>query len=167
MSDFAARIQQALTPLADADRAKAMAAYMKDQFAFLGIQTPARRQATLAILPAYSGDPVEAARELWALPEREYQYVAVDLLRRHHKRLKTGDLPALERLVQEKSWWNSVDGLVASIGKLVAREPALVSRMDTLIGAPNFWLRRIALLHQLDCKKKTDAARLFDYLAAP
>lgn len=163
MSDFAARIQQALTPLADAGRARGMAAYMKDQFAFFGIQTPPRRLATLAILRAYPGDPVEAARELWALPEREYQYVAVDLLRQHHKRLKRSDLPALEGLVQEKSWWDSVDGLAVSIGKLVAREPDLVNRMDALIDAPDFWLRRIALLHQLDRKEKTDTARLFDY----
>ncbi len=163
MSDFAARIQQALTPLADAGRARGMAAYMKDQFAFFGIQTPPRRLATLAILRAYPGDPVEAARELWALPEREYQYVAVDLLRQHHKRLKRSDLPALEGLVQEKSWWDSVDGLAVSIGKLVAREPDLVKRMDALIDAPDFWLRRIALLHQLDRKEKTDTARLFDY----
>jgi 3-methyladenine DNA glycosylase AlkD len=163
VSDFAARIQQALTPLADAGRARGMAAYMKDQFAFFGIQTPPRRLATLAILRAYPGDPVEAARELWALPEREYQYVAVDLLRQHHKRLKRSDLPALEGLVQEKSWWDSVDGLAVSIGKLVAREPDLVKRMDALIDAPDFWLRRIALLHQLDRKEKTDTARLFDY----
>ena len=163
MSDFAARIQQALTPLADAGRARGMAAYMKDQFAFFGIQTPPRRRATLAILRAYPGDPVEAARELWALPEREYQYVAVDLLRQHHKRLKRSDLPALEGLVQEKSWWDSVDGLAVSSGKLVAREPDLVNRMDALIDAPDFWLRRIALLHQLDRKEKTDTARLFDY----
>jgi len=163
VSDFAARIQQALTPLADAGRARGMAAYMKDQFAFFGIQTPPRRLATLAILRAYPGDPVEAARELWALPEREYQYVAIDLLRQHHKRLKRSDLPALEGLVQEKSWWDSVDGLAVSIGKLVAREPDLVNRMDALIDAPDFWLRRIALLHQLDRKEKTDTARLFDY----
>lgn len=163
MSDLAARIEDALQPLADADRAKAMAAYMKGKFNFLGIQTPARRQAALPLIRAFTGNPVDAARQLWALPAREYQYVAVDLLRRQNKRLAASDLPALEALVQNKSWWDTVDGLAPTIGAIVAREPQLVSRMDALIGAPDFWLRRVALLHQLDWKENTDEARLFAY----
>ena len=140
-----------------------MAAYMKGRFDFLGVQTPARRQATVPIMRAFTGHPLDAARELWALPAREYQYVAVDLLRRENRRLSAGDLPALEALVQDKSWWDSVDGLAVTIGSIVAREPQLVGRMDALIRAPDFWLRRIALLHQLDWKQDTDAARLFAY----
>ena len=163
MSDFAALIQNALQPLADATRASAMAAYMQGKFDFLGIQTPARRQAALPIMRAFTGNPLDAARQLWALPAREYQYVAVDLLRRQNKRLVASDLPALEALVQDKSWWDTVDGLAPTIGAIVAREPQQVSRMDALIGAPDFWLRRVALLHQLDWKEKTDQARLFDY----
>lgn len=163
MSDFATQIQQALKPLTDAERAKAMAAYMKGQFAFLGIPTPARRVAALPLMRAFAGNPVDAARELWALPEREYQYVAVDLLRRQNKRLAAADLPALEALVQDKSWWDTVDGLAPTIGAIVAREPQLVRRMDALIESPDFWLRRIALLHQLDWKQDTDEARLFAY----
>jgi 3-methyladenine DNA glycosylase AlkD len=163
MNDFADRIQDALRPLADANRARAMTAYMKGQFAFLGIQTPARRQASVPLMRAFTGDPLGAARELWALPEREYQYVAVDLLRRHAQRLSGADLPALESLVQAKSWWDSVDGLAPTIGAIVARQPQQVARMDALLGAPDFWLRRVALLHQLDWKENTDAARLFAY----
>ena len=163
MSDFAARIQDALQPLADATRAGAMAAYMQGKFAFLGIQTPARRHAALAIMRAFTGNPVDTARELWALPAREYQYVAVDLLRRQNKRLAANDLPALEALVQDKSWWDTVDGRAPTIGAIVAREPQLVSRMDALIRSPDFWLRRVALLHQLDWKGNTDEARLFAY----
>jgi 3-methyladenine DNA glycosylase AlkD len=162
-SEFSARIQQSLTALADPGKATAMAAYMKGRFDFLGVQTPARRQATVPIMRAFTGHPLDAARELWALPAREYQYVAVDLLRRENRRLSAGDLPALEALVQDKSWWDSVDGLAVTIGSIVAREPQLVGRMDALIRAPDFWLRRIALLHQLDWKQDTDAARLFTY----
>lgn len=163
MSDFAARIQDALRPLADAGKAKAMAAYMQGKFDFLGIQTPARRQAALPIMRAFTGNPLAAAGELWGLPAREYQYVAVDLLRRQNKQLVASDLPALEALVQDKSWWDTVDGLAVTIGAIVAREPQLVSRMDALIGAPDFWLRRVALLRQLEQKENTDQARLFDY----
>ena len=35
--------------------------------------------------------------------------------------------------------------------------------MDQLIEADDFWLRRVAILHQLAWKDKTDQARLFRY----
>ena len=121
MSDLAAGIQDALQPQAGTGRADSMAAYMKGKYIFLGIQTPARRQATLPLIHAFTGNPLDAARELWALPAREYQYVAVDLLRRLNKRLAASDLPALEALAQDKSWWDTVDGLAPTIGAIVAR----------------------------------------------
>ena len=140
-----------------------MAAYMKGKFEFLGVQTPLRRHTTSPIMRAFSGNLLEAARELWVLPEREFQYVAVDLLRQQNKQLKASDLPALEALVQAKSWWDTVDGLAVTIGAVVLREPQLISQMNALIRSSDFWLRRIALLHQLDWKENTDEARLFDY----
>lgn len=163
MNDFALQVQQHLQALGDSDKAKWMASYMKGKFAFLGIQTPVRRQASLPLLRAFAGNPIEAAEALWALPEREYQYVAVDLLRRQSKQLSGAHLPALEALVQDKSWWDSVDGLAVTIGGIVLRQPELARRMDSLIGSPNLWLRRVALLHQLEWKESTNEARLFDY----
>lgn len=140
-----------------------MAAYIKGKFTFLGIQTPLRREASLPLIRAFAGNPIEAAEALWALPEREYQYVAIDLLRRQSKQLNGDHLPALEALVQHKSWWDSVDGLAVTIGSIVLRQPELARRMDSLIESPNLWLRRVALLHQLEWKDSTDEARLFDY----
>jgi 3-methyladenine DNA glycosylase AlkD len=40
-----AQVQDALRPLANAQQAQAMGAYMLNQFAFLGIRAPLRRQA--------------------------------------------------------------------------------------------------------------------------
>jgi 3-methyladenine DNA glycosylase AlkD len=162
MSDFPRQVQQQLQTLADPGRASGMAAYMKGKFTFLGIQTPLRREASLPLIRAFAGNPIEAAEALWGLPEREYQYVAIDLLRRHSKRLNSEHLPALEALVQHKSWWDSVDGLAVTIGGIVLRQPELADRMDRLIASPNLWLRRVALLHQLEWKDHTDEARLFD-----
>ena len=38
--------------------------------------------------------------------------------------------------------------------------------MDEAIADPDFWIRRIALLHQLGWREHTDAARLFSYCTA-
>lgn len=154
----------ALAPLADAERAPAMRAYMREQFPFLGIATPARRNTLKPLLNSLKGAPagelLDLASELWALPEREYQYAAIDLLASHWKQLDMADLPALQAMVLRKSWWDSVDGMAGVIGDVLRFEH---DGMDQALKHENFWMRRIALLHQLGWRGKTDEARLFEY----
>lgn len=162
-------VRAALLPLADPARAAGMAAYMKGRFPFLGVQTPNRRAAVKALIRGFRGDPVAAAEALWQEAQREFQYVACDLLRAKAAQLRPEQLPHLEALVRAKSWWDTVDGLAQTMGLLILRERVLVTRMDQLIQSENFWLRRVALLHQLGWKRETDQERLFRYclLCAP
>lgn len=156
-----------LTPLADAARAPAMRAYMRDQFPFLGVATPERREALRPVLRPLKGAPaadlLQAANELWAFAEREYQYAAIDLLAMHWKQLSAKELPALYSLVLRKSWWDSVDGLAGVIGDVLRFEH---EGMDQALQHESFWMRRIALLHQLGWRGKTDETRLFHYSLA-
>jgi len=161
--EFVTAVQLALAPLADPRRAQGMAAYMKHQFEYLGIATPDRRDACSGLVRSFEGNPIEAAQALWRKKEREYQYVACDLLRRHASRLGGADLVQLEALVQSKSWWDTVDALVPVFGDIVLHERSLAACMDQLIEADDFWLRRVAILHQLAWKDATDEARLFRY----
>ena len=166
---LAADIRSALQPLADAERARAMCAYMRDQFAFLGIATPLRRAsvARLCVPPLGRGALLRAARALWALPEREYRYAAVDLLRRHQAVLGPRDLPALLTLVLREPWWDTVDGMAAVVGGVLHRElragVSAQQTMDRALADPQMWVRRIAMLHQLGWRDDTDETRLFGY----
>lgn len=162
------RIVAALSAGRDAKRAAAMSAYMRGQFPFLGVQTSERRalhRAALRGMPAPSeADLASFARALYALPEREYQYVAVDHLVLWVDRCGPGFLAVAEELITTKSWWDTVDGLAAQVvGPLVLRFPELAPEMDRWIEDANLWLRRSALLHQLKYKSRTDADRLFRY----
>lgn len=74
-------------------------------------------------------------------------------------------LATLRWLVTHKSWWDTVDSLAHSTGILVQAHPELVDAMDTWIDDKNFWVARVAILHQLSYKHDTDATRLFDYCA--
>jgi 3-methyladenine DNA glycosylase AlkD len=160
-----------LEPLSNAERARQMRAYMKDKFAFHGIQTPARRAATAGILRAMKDctapQLLEASKELWRMPEREYQYVAVDLLARHCTTLSLADIDALLALAVDKSWWDTVDGLASVIGKILhralAHAPDCQQCMDHALASDNLWVRRIAMLHQLGWRADTDTRRLFAY----
>jgi 3-methyladenine DNA glycosylase AlkD len=96
--------------------------------------------------------------------EREYQYVASDLLIRYQSALSLDDLPWLLDLAQEKFWWDTVDCIVKVVGKIVRRSGAKgVRAMDRAVRHKNFWVRRIAMLHQLGWRGECDTERLFRY----
>jgi 3-methyladenine DNA glycosylase AlkD len=160
-------IISALAPLADPDRAPAMRAYMRGQFDFLGIPTPARRAAIRPIArdlrAASSGDLFALARDLWSLPEREYQYAALDILAHNWRALSARELPALIALARNKSWWDSVDAIAAVVGDVLRGKHDM---MDEALADADFWVRRIALLHQLGWRERTDAQLLFRYTLA-
>ncbi len=169
-AQFALAVEHALTPLADASRAQAMRAYLLDQFEFLGLQAPVRRQAVRGIgkVSWQSAQDVLAAAELlWQKPQREYRYTAVDLLRKHADLLSVSDLPQLRALLLRDAWWETVDGLSAVIADVLhqtaLQKPTTASVMDAWLVHSNFWVRRSAMLHQLGWRLDTDPARLFAY----
>jgi 3-methyladenine DNA glycosylase AlkD len=168
---FANEIKAALAPHADAQRAPAMRAYMRDQFDFLGVPTPLRRQAVLPVfkrLPVENADHLLAcAHKLWTMPAREYHYVATDLLARKWKTFAVTDIAHLLEIAQRAAWWDCVDPLAGVIGDVVkaarAHTPQAQATMDAALLHESLWVRRIAMIHQLGWRDRTDETRLFDY----
>jgi 3-methyladenine DNA glycosylase AlkD len=153
---------------ADPHRAASMRAYMKDIAPFLGLSTPERRALSRTLLLGTARpdetDCTALALRCWRLPEREYQYFAVDYLRRHVACLSSGFLPVARHLVSTVSWWDTVDALAAHVvGGMVAADPRLRTDMDAWIEDDDLWVARTALLHQLRHKEATDTGRLFAY----
>lgn len=169
---YVAQVQAALAPLADAGKAREMRAYMREQFDFLGVQTPARRAALAALgrMHLEASGALQAAEQLWRLPLREYRYAAVDLLARHAKVLTPEHVPRLLRLAQREAWWDTVDGLAGVVGDvlLAARpaQPEVQQLMDEALYHKSLWVRRIAMIHQLGWRLQTDSGRLFAYALA-
>ena len=152
----------------DPSRAEGMTAYMKNRFPFLGISSPDRRRlARMAFdgLPRPTEeDLLDFCRACWRRPEREYQYVAIDQLRRATKRLSKGVLTELRWMIVTKPWWDSCDPLSATVvGGIVRRFPEAASTMEEWIRDETLWLRRAALLHQLKWKEDCDRERLFRF----
>jgi len=161
-------LRQALTAVADPVEAPAMAAYMKDRFEFLGVAAPARRSAqrpyVAAGRTARSGELLDGADICWSQPEREFQYVGTDLLRRWVASIDATDLSRVEALIRTKPWWDTVDALAANVvGPMVAATPSLVDVMDRWID-DELWVARSAILHQLRYRDRTDVDRLFGYV---
>lgn len=167
---FVLAVQRVFTPLVDRPRAQAMSAYLLDQFEFLGLPAPVRREAVKGIGQVQwscADDLLSAAELLWQKPCREYRYTAVDLLRNHSALLGVNDLLALQNLLLKDPWWETVDGLSAVVSDLlhaaVRVQPNAAKVMDAWLTHPVLWVRRSAMLHQLGWRLDTDPTRLFGY----
>ena len=145
-----------------------MRAYMRDQFPFLGLPTPARAALDRAVLAGVTvveeADLAAISLACWDLREREYQYFACDVLRRHAARCGPAFIGTTRVLITTKSWWDTVDVLAQHVaGSLVARNPSLVPVMEEWIDSDDIWLARTAILHQNRFKSATDPERLFRF----
>ncbi len=164
-----AALVQNLHQAGQAERAQAMAAYLRGQFIFFGVATPERRaiSADLLRVPRDRATLLQLAALLFAQTPRECHYVACDLLRRQVNRLQAQDLPLLVDWAEQGAWWDVVDALVPTIGQVVrqhrASAPQLLQALDEALSHGNFWRRRLAMLHQLGWRLDTDAQRLFRY----
>ncbi|MFJ9200190.1 DNA alkylation repair protein [Streptomyces flaveolus] len=153
---------------AEPGRAGAMRAYMRDMAPFLGLTTPVRRGLSRTVrdgLPRPGGaDRTAIALRCRRLPEREYHYCAVDLLRRHVTYCSSGFLPVVRHLLTTVPRWDTVDVLAAHVvGGPVAADRGLTAGMDARIADDDLWLVRTALLHQPRYRERTDTDRLFGY----
>lgn len=157
------------------EKIPAMENYMRNQFKFLGLQATERRQLTKELLKEKRAEaqartqtaaPYQSVLDwdflflLWKLPEREFQLIGLDYLKRVEKYLVLEDFTNLRQLVLTKSWWDTIDFLAKSIGYLVLKEPLLSSEMERWSVEDNIWLRRVSILHQLAFKEQTDPSLL-------
>ena len=164
MSQFIPAITEALRDLADADNALWMRKYMREKYPFLGVKKPERHEVFKHLYKQYgsSVDWFEVSSQLFAMPEREFQYVAMEYVKLAKKSWDKR-LPALfESWVGEDSWWDVVDFLAPQIlGPYFLKFP---SDRDVWIqrwmNSGNFWLQRFCLVFSLGYKEKTDTVLL-------
>ena len=163
-----ATLRKELTKHSDPKVSKDAAAYMRNQFEFLGVKTPLRREISKDLITQSKelSEPelVALCKDLWAQPEREFQYVACDLLAKNAKGLSPSYLKRdAPWFIKNKSWWDSVDSIRKSIEVVVSANPELKSEMEKWIVSNNIWVVRSALIHQLTLGSKTDAKLLFKF----
>ncbi|MDR1871737.1 MAG: DNA alkylation repair protein [Deltaproteobacteria bacterium] len=153
-------IYQIMRAAADPQKAAPMKKYMRDKFPFFGLPTPVRRRVCQDFLKAKSAFlSVDwgFVNEAWGLDERECQYLAIDYLKMVKGRLTPKDLPEIEKIVLIKPWWDTIDDLSSVVGDIAYRHPA-ETRKTILAWSEHssFWLRRLAIIHQLARQETTD-----------
>lgn len=166
MHPYVASLKSLFEQHANPAQAGPMKKYMRDQFHYLGIKSPQLRALFRQAINENGAPGFEeldrVIRELWELPEREYQYLAISLMERLEKKLPASAIQTLEYMILHKSWWDTVDNISHVVGVHFKRYPEVrQSYLTKWRGSDNFWLRRTAILFQLDYKEETD----FDLLS--
>ncbi len=171
MNPLTKDIIKAFTANANPEIAAGAKAYLRNQFEFVGIKTPLRRALKTAIFKQHSfsteKELIACAKELWELPEREYQYVAIELVAKHKKLWTIEIISFFEYLITSKSWWDSVDTVFSlHLGpyfKLYTQQIIpITERWNTT--EDNFWLQRCSIMFQKSYKKDTDTVLLSKYI---
>ena len=155
---------------ADPSQAAPMKKYMRNQFEYLGIKTPQSAALQKEFYAEYGLPEVteldSILRDLWLLPEREFQYVGLGLLDKLEKKLPEKFIKTIEYLIVTKSWWDTVDAIAShTVGTHFRRFPEVREKyLPKWRASTNIWLRRTTILFQLNYKKETDFDLLCDII---
>ncbi|MBK7449567.1 MAG: DNA alkylation repair protein [Anaerolineales bacterium] len=162
MHPYSLALKKFFAQHANPTNAAPMKKYMRDQFEYLGIKSPQVTNLQREFINAQGLPPLEKldviARDLWSLPEREYQYLAMNLISKFEKKVGGEFITTLEYLITTKSWWDTVDALASHpVGSMFKRFPDVKRKyLKKWRGSENLWLRRTTLLFQLGYKTETD-----------
>ena len=170
MHSYLIPIQRKFKQESNAENAKGMKAYMLNQFDFWGLKTPERRRSSK---DHFRNHPINDLAELelivkecFNLPQREYQYLGIELFAFHKKLWKRSSIKLMEYCLMNKSWWDSVDHIASDwLGAYFNLFPEQIipvtSKWNT---SENMWLQRSSILFQKTYKKDTDTELLTKYI---
>lgn len=137
-----------------------MAKYMKNQFPFLGLKKPDRTALSKGFLNEKKKDKEidwDFIFRCYELPEREFQYLAIDYMSKVANLFQPDDMKRIEKLITTKSWWDTVDAISPIVGHIAMKYPEIKETILTKwMESDNIWLKRVSILFQLKYKDKTD-----------
>ncbi len=149
------QIQSLFDSNRNAYQAARMAAYMKNLFPYYGLQKPVRAELQKSFIADTKNYKIEEVhlitRQLWALPEREMQYLAMDMLYANKRKWNEDTLDLFEELITTKSWWDTVDLLASKmLGAYIKKDyENYRERVNGYMRSKDMWLNRTAIIHQL------------------
>ncbi len=160
------RLRAAGTP----ERADLERRYLNSGLEHVGATVPQVRREARAAARAVSSccELLALVDALWAHPVHERRACAAFLLHARVDLLGPGDVVLLERLVRDSRTWALVDVLAGNaLGTLLIRHPDATPRIDAWASDGDFWVRRAALLSQLEpLKAAAPFARMARYADA-
>lgn len=147
----------------DEENAVKMAAYMRNQFKFYGLATPKRKALYKDLLKREKINKNIDWDFLYKCYEdeyREFQYLVIDYLIAMQKFLTYENVFNIKKFIKLKQWWDTIDGLDRIVGNIAFVDTRIDDLMLEWSKDDDFWVRRIAIDHQLCRKEKTNTKLL-------
>ena len=161
--DKYSKIKQLFEQNRDEENAIKMSKYMRDLFKFYGIPTPIRKSLYKDLLKEEKAKKTIDWNFLDKCYEddyREFQYLALDYIENMQKFLTYDDVPKLYKYIKAKQWWDTIDRFDRIVGNIAFKDGRINDLMLKWSKDEDFWLRRIAIDHQLGRKDKTNTKLL-------
>ena len=169
MADLVSIVAAALAERADPDKAGSMAAYLKTEMPFYGVQKKGRTEVLRLVRKEYPIENNRAYRDavlaLWERPHREEKYLAIAVARQHKPFITIENLDIYEQLVVEGAWWDFVDDVAINlVGPMhLHQRKEMEPVIEQWIEDEVMWLRRTSLISPIKHKAETDHKTLFDH----
>ena len=146
--------------------AQGQRAYMRNQFDFYGLTASKRREIQKPLFKKYNlslnNNKEHIIKNLWNKEQRDYQYLAQELILQNAKQFKNTDIELFEFMITNKSWWDTIDFIAPKIlGEYFKLYPQNIKqKANQWISSNNIWLQRSSLLFQLKYKENLNTELL-------
>lgn len=150
-------------------RAEQQHAYTRHQFAYYGLIAPkwlGIAKSHFATHGMYTGNELEQF-VLGCLDQeyRELHFAGLQMMEKMLRHQNKSFISVLEKTIITQSWWDSVDWIAKLVGAHFKAYPELQhAYARQWIVSDNMWLQRVAIIHQLFYREKTDEKLLFDMI---
>lgn len=167
--DLVRFVQKNFEQLADEDKAGPMAAYMKTEMPFYGIQKPDRlpvyREMKKTFAAESQGQYEDAVKALWKLAHREEKYSAIEFAKQNKRFITVKSYPLYRYLIIDGAWWDLVDDVACNLisDSYVNERDKIKPIIDKWINDKDMWIRRTAILSHNRHKGQTDWTQLSNH----
>jgi len=153
----------------DPVRAVQQRAYMRHQFDYYGLSAPQWLGLLKTIFienGTFTGKKLKTFVELcYQQDYREMHYTGQEMMQTRIKEWPSSWIKVLEKCITTESWWDTVDWLAKLTGIHFRSYPELQHQYaHKWIESNNIWLQRVAIIHQLLYREKTDEKLLFEMI---
>jgi 3-methyladenine DNA glycosylase AlkD len=169
MSDLSSFVAAELAARANPEKAGPMAAYLKTDMPFYGVQKQGRTEVFREMKKRFQIETNDSYRaavvELWEQPHREEKYLAIGIARRYTSFVTADNLDLYRRLIVEGAWWDFVDDVAINCVGIVHRDERtkVAPLIEEWVDDEIMWLRRTSLISPIKHKAETDYVTLFDH----
>lgn len=168
-TEYCAMIREQFEKAGNPEVAQGQMKYMRYQYEFFGLKAPVWAPIVKNAMKksgVFSGAELQDyVRLCFKDDHREMHYVGLKMLEKQIKKEERGAIHFLEECIVTNSWWDTVDWTAKLVGWHFKRFPELqYPTCERWISSEILWLQRVAIIHQLSYREKTDEKLLFELI---